>query len=150
MARNIPPGTPDRSLRYIFPRSGRRSLRVATIAGLVLAIAIGVAYVAGFTRASSPGPVSSSHSPIETRCDQCHQVGRNVADVRCERCHDPGGADRLTHAGHVLFGSGDPHKAAAAATVTCVPCHTDHRGRKVAVKTVDDRDCGGCHTFASL
>src|SRR5262245_32971692 len=150
MARNIPPGTPDRSLRYIFPRGGRRSLLTATIAGGVFAIVVAVAYLAGFTRVSSPGPVSSSHAPIETRCEQCHQVGKNVMDVRCERCHDPGGADRFAHAGHVLFGSSDPHKAASAPAVSCVPCHTDHRGRNVAVKTVDDRDCGTCHQFSSL
>src|SRR5438067_144536 len=150
MARNIPPGTPDRSLRYIFPRGGRRSLRLAAIGGAAIAIAVAALYFVGFKRVSSPGPVASSHSPIEARCEQCHDVGKSATDVRCERCHDPGGADRFTHAGHVLFGSGDPHKAAAAPAVSCVPCHTDHRGRNVAVKTVDDRDCGSCHTFSSL
>src|SRR4051812_35858170 len=114
MARNTTPGTPDRSLRYIFPRGARRSLRVAVIVAAALAVATGALYVAGFTRVSSPGPVASSHSPIETRCEQCHDVGKSVADVRCERCHDPGGADRFTHQGHVLLGSGNPHKAAAA------------------------------------
>ena len=150
MARNIPPGTPDRSLRYIFPRGGRRSLRLATIGGAAIAIVVAASYLVGFKRVSSPGPVASSHSPIEARCEQCHDVGKSATDVRCERCHDPGGADRFTHAGHVLFGSGDPHKAAAAPAVTCVPCHTDHRGRTIPVKTVDDRDCGSCHKFSSL
>src|SRR5262249_51203176 len=150
MARNIPPGTPDRSLRYIFPSGARRSLRIAVIAGAAIAIAVAALYVVGFKRVSSPGPVASSHSPIEARCEQCHDVGKSVTDVRCERCHDPGGGDRFTHAGHVLFGSGDPHKAAAAEPITCVPCHTDHRGRNVEVKRVDDRDCGSCHRFSSL
>jgi len=150
MARNIPPGTPDRSLRYIFPRGGKRSLRLATIGGVAIAIAVAALYVVGFKRVSSPGPVASSHSPIEARCEQCHQVGKNVTDVRCERCHDPGGSDRFTHASHVLYGSGDPHKSAAAEPVTCVPCHTDHRGRNIEVKRVDDRDCGSCHKFSSL
>src|SRR5438132_969874 len=113
MARNIPPGTPDRSLRYIFPRGGRRSLRLAAIGGAAIAIALAALYLVGFKRVSSPGPVASSHSPIEARCEQCHDVGKSATDVRCERCHDPGGADRFTHAGHVLFGSGDPHQAGA-------------------------------------
>jgi hypothetical protein len=150
MARNIPPGTPDRSLRYIFPPGGRRSLRLAAIGGGAIAVAVAVLYVAGVKRVSSPGPVASSHSPIEARCEQCHDVGRKVTDVRCERCHDPGGSDRFTQAGHVLFGSGNPHKAAAAGPVSCVPCHTDHRGRGIEVKRVDDRDCGSCHAFSSL
>ena len=48
------------------------------------------------------------------------------------------------------FGSGNPHKAAAAPTVSCVPCHTDHHGRTLQMKRVDDRDCGQCHQFSSL
>jgi hypothetical protein len=123
---------------------------MAAIGGAVLALAIAVAYLAGLKRVSSPGPVSSSHSPIETRCEQCHTVGHGVADVRCERCHDPGGADRFTHQGHVLFGSGNPHKAATAPTVACAACHTDHRGRAMEVKRIDDRDCAGCHEFSAL
>ena len=107
MARNAQPGTPDRSPRYIFPAGTRRSLRFAAIGAAVLAAIIGIAYAAGLKRVSSPGPVASSHSPIETRCEQCHTVGHGVADVRCERCHDPGGADRFTQQGHVLFGSGN-------------------------------------------
>jgi len=150
MARNIPPGTPDRSLRYIFPSGARRGLRLAAIGGGAIAVAVAVLYVAGVKRVWSAGPVASSHSPIEARCEQCHDVGRKVTDVRCERCHDPGGSDRFTHAGHVLFGSSDPHKAAGSEATSCVPCHTDHRGRGIEVKRVDDRDCGRCHTFSSL
>jgi hypothetical protein len=150
MARNAQPGTPDRSPRYIFPAGTRRSLRFAAIGAVVLAAVIGIAYAAGLKRVSSPGPVSASHSPIETRCEQCHTVGHGVADVRCERCHDPGGADRFTQQGHVLFGSGNAHKAALAPTVECAACHTDHRGRATQVKHTDDRNCGECHDFSSL
>jgi hypothetical protein len=150
MARNSQPGTPDRSLRYIFPERSRRSLRIAAAGGAALTMVIALAYFAGLKRVSSPGPVSSSHSPIETRCEQCHTVGRGVADVRCERCHDPGGADRFTQQGHVLFGSGNPHKAATAPTVACAACHADHRGRDVPVNRTDDRDCAQCHAFSAL
>jgi hypothetical protein len=148
--RNIPPGTPDRSLRYINPLGARRSLRAAVVAGAALAVALGALYFAGFKRVTSAGPVASSHSPIEARCEHCHDVGKSVTDVRCERCHDPGGSDRYTGPGHVLFGSGNAHKAAAAPAVSCVPCHTEHRGRAVEMKRVDDRDCGTCHQFSSL
>jgi hypothetical protein len=150
MSRNAQPGTPDRSPRYIFPAGTRRSLRFAAIGAVVLAAIIGIAYAAGLKRVGSPGPVTSSHSPIETRCEQCHTVGHSVADVRCERCHDPGGADRFTQPGHVLFGSGNAHKAAIAPTVECAACHTDHRGRTTPLKHTDDRNCAECHDFASL
>jgi hypothetical protein len=148
--RNIPPGTPDRSLRYINPLGPRRSLRAAVVGGAALALALGALYFAGFKRVTSAGPVASSHSPIEARCEQCHDVGKSVTDVRCERCHDPGGSDRYTSPGHVLFGSGSGHKAAATPALACVPCHTEHRGRTAEVKHVDDRDCGTCHRFSSL
>jgi len=150
MSRNTQPGTPDRSLRYIVPAGSRRSLRLAAIGGAAIAAAIAIAYSAGVKRVASPGPVSSSHSPIEGRCEQCHTVGRGVADVRCERCHDPGGADRFTHQGHVLFGSGNSRKAEAAPEVACAVCHTEHRGRAVEVKRTDDRDCAQCHQFSTL
>jgi len=150
MPRNVQPGTPDRSPRYIFPRGPRRSLGMAAIGGAVLAVVIAASYFVGLKRVSSPGPVASSHSAIEARCEQCHDVGKGVADTRCERCHDPSGADRLSQQGHVLFGSGNPHKAAAAADMSCVACHTDHRGRASEVKSVDDRDCGQCHRFSAL
>src|SRR6266850_6271527 len=150
MPRNVQPGTPDRSPRYIFPRGPRRSLGMAAIGGAVLAVVIVASYFAGLKRVSSPGPVASSHSAIEARCEQCHDVGKGVADTRCERCHDPSGADRFSQQGHVLFGSGNPHKAAAAADMSCVACHTDHRGRASEVKSVDDRDCGQCHRFSAL
>ena len=123
---------------------------MAAIGAAALATAVAVAYFAGLKRVSSPGPVSTSHSPIEARCEQCHTVGRGVADVRCERCHDPGGADRFTQQGHVLLGSGNPHKAASAPAVACAACHTDHRGRATPVKHTDDRDCATCHEFSAL
>lgn len=125
-------------------------MQIAAIAAVVVAAAIGGLYLAGARRVTSPGPLASSHAPVEARCEQCHAVGKSVADVRCERCHDPGASDRFTQPAHVLLGSGNPHRAAAAPTVSCVPCHTDHHGRTLEMKRVDDRDCGQCHQFSSL
>ncbi|HVH19496.1 MAG TPA: hypothetical protein VNF72_14455, partial [Myxococcota bacterium] len=72
-----------------------------------------------------------------------------VADVRCQRCHDASGAGRLTGRAHVLFGSGDPRKAAASEPRACVSCHVDHHGRGTRLAAVDQRQCGSCH-FKSL
>jgi hypothetical protein len=150
MSRKVPSGTPDRSPDYILPRDRGRPLLWATAAAAVVAVALFALYFGGLRSVTSPGPVSQSHAPIETSCAQCHDVGKGVADLRCERCHDPRGADRFTHPAHVLFGSGSSRSAEAAPIVACATCHTDHRGRKVPVKTVDDRECAQCHKFSSL
>jgi hypothetical protein len=150
MPRKVPSGTPDRSPDYIIPGDRDRPLWLAALAGLVVAIIVLAMYLVGQRRFASPGPVSQSHANIEVRCELCHTVSRGVADLRCERCHDPRGADRFTHPAHVLFGSGNSQKAMAAAPIGCATCHTDHRGRTVPVKSMDDRECGECHRFSSL
>ena len=52
---------------------------------------------------------------------------------------------RLTQAAHVLFGSGDPRRAAAAAGVACARCHVEHRGRHAALSAVAETQCASCH-----
>src|SRR6266702_3799391 len=56
-----------------------------------------------------------------------------------------GGAARLNNAAHVLFGSGDPKKAAAAPRVDCARCHIDHHGRRAPITRVDEGHCRQCH-----
>src|SRR5207237_10106699 len=119
MPRNISSGTPDRSPGYLFPGGRGKPLWLAALVGLGVALVVFLLYFVGQRRFASPGPVAASHAAIEFRCAQCHNVGRGVADVRCERCHDPRAADRLTQPAHVLFGSGDAHKAMAAPAVAC-------------------------------
>lgn len=156
MARQIPSGTPTRSLRYIFPATNRRLFYVSLLAGLLVCAGIVGLYFAGVSRFSSPGDLATQHAPIDLRCEQCHATKavtfdtRGVIDVRCERCHDPGGSARLTGTAHVLLGSADSAKADRAEAVPCVQCHTDHRGRNFKLRTVDDRECARCHGFASL
>ncbi len=151
MSREVPSGVPERSPSYIMPGNRRTTLLQASAAvAVIIAIASLGLYLIGQRRIASPGPVSVGHAAFEVRCAQCHDVGRAVADLRCERCHDSQGADRLTQQAHVLFGSSNSRKAAAAPDVACVACHTDHHGRQFALETVDDRQCGSCHQFSSL
>ena len=151
MSREVPSGVPERSPGYIMPGNGRSRLLQASaaVAAIVAVAALGL-YLIGQRRIASPGPVSVGHAAFEVRCAQCHDVGRGVADLRCERCHDSQGADRLTQQAHVLFGSRNSNKAAAAPDVACVACHTDHHGRRFELQTVDDRQCGSCHQFSTL
>jgi hypothetical protein len=153
MARKLPSGTPTRSKRYIFPADTGRRWALAGLAGAVLLVGLPGLYVMGVTRFVSPGDVAAEHATIDLQCAQCHETGlthSGVMDLRCERCHDIGGSERLTNAGHVLFGSASALKADAAEDVACVQCHTEHRGRDWGLATVDDRECAQCHLFGTL
>jgi hypothetical protein len=104
-----------------------------------------LSWVVGFRTPVAPGAVIGQHANIEARCEECHTSRAGVSDTRCQRCHDPAGAGRLNNAAHVLFGSGDPRKAAAAPRVDCARCHIDHRGRGAALTRVDEAHCTQCH-----
>jgi hypothetical protein len=111
----------------------------AVLAGLL------VLQAAGVRRPVAPGDVVSRHAPIEARCEECHTPRRGASDLRCQRCHDPGGAGRLTNGAHVLFGSGDARKAAAAPSVDCARCHVEHQGRNARLARVNELQCAQCH-----
>jgi hypothetical protein len=152
MARPTVPGTPptSRSSGYVRPDRSRRTLAGSlAIGGSIVLLLIGL-YAAGWRRTLSAGPLASAHAPLDARCVQCHETGLNVVDLRCERCHDPGGAERLSNAAHVLFGSGDSRKAEQAEVRPCAGCHIDHRGRAFTLAAADSRECATCHNFSSL
>ena len=153
MARTLPSGTPTRTKRYLRPASTASRWAQASAFGGVLLVGLTGLYFVGVTRFVSPGDLAADHAPIDLQCAQCHETGltaRGVMDLRCERCHDIGGSERLTNAGHVLFGSADALKADAASEVACVQCHVDHYGRDWALRAVDDRRCAACHEFGVL
>ena len=149
MARQILPGTPSRSPRYVMPASGRRltMLSLAAAGGLLLAsVAL---YALGMHRVASPGPLTTAHSTFDGSCAQCHQPVSGVADLRCERCHDPLDAQRFTVPAHLSL-AGSRASATHAEGLACMACHTDHRGREVSLQDVDDRRCATCHEFDSF
>ena len=117
MARDVPSGVPNRAESYVRPGNRRMLLLSATLVAIVVAAGVFGLYLAGQRRVASPGPVSVGHAAFEFRCAQCHDVGKGVEDLRCERCHDSPGSDRFTQPAHVLFGSSNSRKAAAAPTV---------------------------------
>jgi hypothetical protein len=128
----------------VFPRPKFAFLRPALLLGAGFLVLVAVAWAIGWRRPLSPGAVISSHGSVETSCQACHATG-HVANMRCQRCHDPATAGRLDNRSHVLFGSRDVKKAAAAPTLECATCHVEHRGRTAPLTRVDQRQCSSCH-----
>ncbi len=138
-------GTPGKSDHYPPLRKQWGFLGPALALGAAALGLLLLSWVVGFRTPVAPGAVIGQHATIEARCEECHTSRAGVSDVRCQRCHDPAGAGRLNNAAHVLFGSGDPRKAAAAPRVDCARCHIDHRGRTAAITRVDEGHCSQCH-----
>jgi hypothetical protein len=145
MARKVTWGTPGRTAHYLWPRGKWAFVLPAVVLGGGLVALLLLLQAAGVRRPLAPGDVISRHAPIEARCEECHTARRGASDVRCQRCHDPSGAGRLTNGVHVLFGSGDARKAAAAPRLACARCHVEHRGRDARLAAVDEVQCAQCH-----
>ena len=150
MARRVTWGTPFRSLHYIFPRGKWAFLVPSLLAGGCLCVLLLAFHLIGWRNPVSPGPVISSHSNFESRCEECHKPRHGASNIRCQRCHDPGGAGRLSNNAHVFFGSADAKKASAAPNLDCAKCHIDHRGRNRDLAAVDPVQCASCHDFRRL
>jgi hypothetical protein len=149
MARQVQPGTPSRSLRYIMPARGGR-LTLWSLLGAAIALVLGVGlYAGGMHSVASPGRVASPHATLDARCTTCHQTGHAVTETRCERCHDPLDAHRLDTRAHAALGGGAAN-AAYIKDVQCASCHSEHRGRNVDLSRVSDRSCTSCHAFGSF
>ncbi len=142
-------GTPTRSAHHPPLRHRWGLLGPSALGAAVVGVGLLAAHFVGARRTLSPGSVTSHHVSVEVSCQQCHTPGQGVANVRCQRCHDPSSAGRLTSAAHVLFGSGDPRKSAAAPDLGCARCHVEHRGRRATLSAVEDVQCASCH-FGSL
>jgi hypothetical protein len=154
--RKVTWGTPKRSEHYIVPRPKFAFVTPSLlIAFAVLAIVLALYVIGTFAKRTplrltlSAGPVIGAHATFESSCQACHAPREGASNPRCQRCHDPSGAGRLDNRAHVLFGTGDPKKAAAAPTLQCAQCHIEHRGRNTELAAVDQGHCATCH-FRSL
>lgn len=136
---------PHRADGYLYPDRSRRMLWTSLGGAALIAVALVALHFTGVRRTLSPGPLASQHANFEVKCAQCHDAGNAVTAVRCERCHDPGNSERLTHAAHILIGTGDPLATERAQEQPCQSCHLEHRGRRAVLRAVDDRECGSCH-----
>jgi hypothetical protein len=142
-------GTPTRAKHHPPLRKRWQFLYPSAIAAAAVAVILVAGHLVGLRGTLSPGTVTGAHGSIDASCEQCHTTGRGVSNVRCQRCHDPASAGRLTASAHVLFGSGDPRKAAAAPDLVCATCHVEHKGRRASISAVPDIQCAQCH-FGTL
>jgi hypothetical protein len=76
----------------------------------------------------SPGPLSKAHADLEglSKCQQCHERGRQVSAPRCLTCHKPV-AERIARKVGV-------HRNV---TTDCVQCHVEHAGVDAELRPFD-------------
>ncbi len=148
MARRTTYGTPTRSEHYLRPRPALRLTLLALVALAAVAALFLLAELTGLRAPLSPGRVSVRHATWDSRCRECHVARRGVPNLRCQRCHDPGVGGRLDHPAHVLFGSLDEARAAAAPRLECARCHVEHRGERPLTR-VPETECLRCHDDAA-
>ncbi len=78
-------------------------------------------------RLITPGPLSSAHARLESRCDSCHSSFQKTAqNSKCTACHGGVGADIAS--GTHFHGRFGPARSGA-----CKSCHSDHKGRGFAL-----------------
>lgn len=149
MPRQLLPGTPARSSRYVIPTSGGQLVKWSLIGAGGALTAWVLLVLLGVQRVASPGEVAAGHATIDTRCAQCHQPAQAVADVRCERCHDPLDARRFAAPAHAVVAAG-AWRGTHVEPIACAVCHAEHRGRAFALQQVGDQRCVSCHEFSSF
>lgn len=143
MPRGLSWGTPGRAPIYPPLRPAYGLLLVAVLAAGAVTALLLLAQLVGFRGPLSPGQVSTRHAIYDARCQECHAPAKGVPSLRCQRCHDPSAGGRLQHSAHVLFGSLDQAKAAAARHFECARCHVEHRGAELTA--VPQGRCVSCH-----
>ena len=107
-------------------RSHQRVCRVLTLSlSLVLLTALAHAQAGAFV---SPGRLARAHSLLDTpsRCQDCHEPGRQVTASKCLACHRPI-AERIANKKGV-------HRAVEN---ECAMCHVEHGGPDADLRPLD-------------
>lgn len=153
-AHQHPPCAPRRSLR-------RWRGRIAGLALLGLLIVVFAGIDPAAQSVVSPlaidvGELSSVHAGFtrERGCSACHAGHRedalgwiaaafrsNDPSAQCVDCHDFAGPPSQVH--NAAF-----PKRPEIGTISCVRCHTEHKGAAAQLSRVPDYVCGNCHQRA--
>src|SRR5882757_10593895 len=145
-----------RSIDVSTSMNQRRALiAAATIVGVVV-----VTFFLSSGRAYSPGRLSIGHASFEGQCSSCHEPWRPMANSGCIDCHGSIPKSNVHH-DMVLTGPeyitakgasirGFPNTDKNADTLSCLSCHTDHRGRKPNLVFGAAQNCTFCHHHPSI
>jgi thioredoxin reductase len=121
-------------------------------------IAVAIALVAAVLvphKSYQPGALMSAHANLRGQCAACHQPWHGPANQRCIACHgdiadvNPHGGYDVTSdsgliSGHKLFTIGRDNE------LTCMSCHTEHRGSIVDLNATATFNCAWCHQHTSI
>ncbi len=116
-------------------------------------VAIALLAMLSMHRSYSPGPVSHGHQKFEAQCAACHQPWHGATNAGCLDCH--GDMSSNKHAGTKLADKESGllpgvHLAGLNGQLTCLSCHTDHRGRVPDLERTAGRNCVECHQHPSI
>ncbi|MGD0291280.1 MAG: NAD(P)-binding domain-containing protein [Candidatus Binataceae bacterium] len=121
-----------------------------------IAVAIALAaLILARHKSYQPGELMAAHNNLRGQCAACHQPWHGPANDRCIACHgditdvNPHGGYDVTSdtgliAGHKLFVVGRDSE------LTCMSCHTEHRGSVVDLNTTATFNCEWCHKHPSI
>lgn len=74
----------------------------------------------------TPGPLSTAHAKLESKCSSCHSsFSREAQNGKCLSCHKGIAADVQKSQGF--------HGKSTAKSQACKTCHSEHHGRKFAL-----------------
>ncbi len=86
----------------------------------------GLGSIVEWQRMANPGKLSDAHAFLDHNCSACHTSVKGAEAVNCTVCHanDDNILQRQPTAFHADVGN-------------CKECHTEHRGRKAEITTMD-------------
>jgi hypothetical protein len=79
--------------------------------------------------------LSIAHSPIESRCELCHEFWYGVYNDLCSKCH----LDECYYYNDLI-----KENESYAKKTKCFDCHRHHQGRSSNLIPVDDYICDWC------
>lgn len=81
--------------------------------------------------------LAMKHAYLEFECESCHKPWNGVTDKVCVKCHE-----EIVHFVNTDFSEMPEHPIK---NVTCLNCHSEHKGRVNNIKLVSDPLCLECH-----
>jgi thioredoxin reductase (NADPH) len=127
--------------------------RSAFIVGSVIIVLF--AFLLARRKSYEPGELMAAHDNLRGQCASCHQPWHGPGSDRCVACHgdiadvNPHGGYDVTNDTGLMDGR-TLHYLTRDNEITCLSCHTEHRGRVVDLNTTATFNCAWCHQHPSI